>query len=105
MNEASKLLEDMTVSQPQLPTAYHKLSLNPPIVDGMINLVPSLVSLVDHLVNMVTFLVAPFEKVVNPIPSSVNPTIPLESVTQAISSLCKNKTTYLKHSFLWFKLV
>jgi hypothetical protein len=21
------------------------------------------------------------------------------------SSLCKNETTYLKHSFLWFKLV
>jgi hypothetical protein len=42
MEEASKFLEDMTVSQPQLPAAYRKLSLNPPVVDGMINLVPSI---------------------------------------------------------------
>jgi hypothetical protein len=41
MDEALKLLEDMTISQPQLPASYHKLTLNPPIVDGMINLVPS----------------------------------------------------------------
>jgi hypothetical protein len=40
MDEASKLLEDMTVSQPQLPAAYRKLSLDPPVVDGMINPVP-----------------------------------------------------------------
>jgi hypothetical protein len=40
MEEASKLLEGMIVSQPQLPTAYRKLSLNPPVVDGMINLFP-----------------------------------------------------------------
>jgi hypothetical protein len=39
MDKASKLLEDMIVSQPQLPAAYCKLSLNPPVVDGMINLV------------------------------------------------------------------
>jgi hypothetical protein len=40
MDEALKLLEDMTISQPQLPAAYHKLSLYPPIVDGMITPVP-----------------------------------------------------------------
>jgi hypothetical protein len=40
MEEASKFLEDMTVSQPQLPAAYRKLTLDPPVVDGMINLVP-----------------------------------------------------------------
>jgi hypothetical protein len=40
MEEASTFLEDMIVSQPQLPAAYRTLSLNPPIVDGMINLVP-----------------------------------------------------------------
>jgi hypothetical protein len=45
MDKASKLLEDMTISQPQLPAAYRKLSLNPPVVDGMINLVPPSVSL------------------------------------------------------------
>jgi hypothetical protein len=40
MNEASKLLEDMIVSQPQLLASYHKLTLDPPVVDGMINLIP-----------------------------------------------------------------
>jgi hypothetical protein len=84
MDEASKLLEDMTISQPQLPAAYRKLSLNPPIVDGMITLVPSPVTPVDHVVNLVTTLVEPVDKMVDPIPSSVNPTLPLESETQAV---------------------
>jgi hypothetical protein len=56
MDEALKLLEDMIVSQPQLPAAYCKLSLNPPIVDGMINLVPLSVSPFDQVVNLVTSL-------------------------------------------------
>jgi hypothetical protein len=84
MDEASKLLEDMTVSQPQLPAAYRKLSLNPPVVDGMINPVPLSVSLVDQVVNLVTSLDEPVDQVVDPIPSSVNPTLPLESETQAV---------------------
>jgi hypothetical protein len=84
MEKASKLLEDMTVSQPQLPAAYHKISLNPPVVDGMINPVPLSINPVDHVVNLVTSLVEPFDKVVDPIPSSVNPTLPLESETQAV---------------------
>jgi hypothetical protein len=69
MGEASKLLEDMTVSQPQLPAAYHKLTLDPTIVDGMITLVPSPVNPVDHVVNLVTSLVEPVDKVVDLIPS------------------------------------
>jgi hypothetical protein len=84
MDEASKLLEDMTVSQPQLPAAYRKLSLNPPIVDGMINLVPLSVSLVDQVVNLVTSLDEPVDQVVDPIPSSVNSTLSLESETQVV---------------------
>jgi hypothetical protein len=84
MEEASKLLEDMSVSQPQLPAAYRKFSLNPPIVDGMITSVPSLVNPVDHVINMVTSLVEPIDKVVDQIPSSVNPTLPSESETKTI---------------------
>ena len=84
MEKASKLLEDMTVSQPQLPAAYRKFSLNPPVVDGMINPVPLLVNLVDHVVNLVTSLVEPVDQVVDLFPSSVNPTLPLESETQAV---------------------
>jgi hypothetical protein len=79
MEEALKLLEDMIVSQPQLPSSYRKLSLNPPIVDGMINLVPLSVSLVDQVVNLVTSLDEPVDQVVDPIPSLVNPTLLLES--------------------------
>jgi hypothetical protein len=86
MEEAQKLLEDMTFSQPQLPAAYRKLSLNPPVVDGMITLVPPSVNPVDHVVNMVTSLVEPVDKVVDSIPSSVNPTFLLESETQAVDS-------------------
>jgi hypothetical protein len=47
VDEASKLLKDMIVSQLQIPAAYHNLSLNPPVVDGMINLVPPLVNPID----------------------------------------------------------
>jgi hypothetical protein len=84
MDEASKLLEDMIISQPQLPPTYHNLTLNPPVVDGMINLVPSSVSPVDNVVNMITSLVAPVDKVVDQVLSSVDPTLPLESETQAV---------------------
>jgi hypothetical protein len=81
---ASKFLEDMTISQPQLPVAYRKLTLDPPIVDGMINPTTSSVNPVDYVVNLVTSLVEPVDKVVDPIPSSVNPTLPSESETQAV---------------------
>ena len=57
MEEASQSMEDMIVSQPQLVAAYCKLSLNPPIVDGMITPVPSSVNPVDHVVNLVMSLV------------------------------------------------
>jgi hypothetical protein len=87
MDKASKLLEDMIVSQPQLPAAYRKLSLNPPIVYGMITSVPSLFNPVDHVVNLVMSLVEPVDKVVDPIPSLVNPTLPSESETQEVDPL------------------
>jgi hypothetical protein len=52
----------MTVSQPQLPAAYRKISLNPSIVDGMINLFPPSVSPVDQVVNLVTSLIEPVDQ-------------------------------------------
>jgi hypothetical protein len=61
-----------------------KLSLNPPVFDGMINPVPPSVSLVDQVVNLVTSLVEPVDQVVNLIPSSVDPTLLLENETQAV---------------------
>jgi hypothetical protein len=86
MEEASRFLEDMTVSQPQLPAVYRKLSLNPPVFDGMIDLVPPLVSLVDQVVNLITSLIDPVDKVVDLIPSLFDPTLPLESVNKVVDS-------------------
>ena len=51
MDEASKFLEYIIVPQQRIPTSYHKLSLDLPLVD----------------------------KVVDPVPSLVNPTLSLES--------------------------
>jgi hypothetical protein len=87
MEEASKLLEDMIVSQPQLPAAYRKLSLNPLVVDKVINLVPPSVSLIDHVINLATSLIEPVDKVVDLIPSLVNPTLPLDSVTKVVDPI------------------
>jgi hypothetical protein len=87
MEEASKFLEDMTVSQPQFPAAYCKLSLNPPVVDGMINPSPSSVNPVDHVVNVVTSLFEPVEKVVDSIPSLVNPALPSKSETKVVDPI------------------
>ena len=51
MDEASKFFEDIIVPQQWLPTVYHKLSLDIPL----------------------------FDQVVDPSPSLVDPTLPLES--------------------------
>jgi len=51
MDEGSKFLEDIVVSQQQPPTASHESSLNPPLIDEVVDLIPS----------------------------SVDPTLPLES--------------------------
>jgi hypothetical protein len=84
MDEASKLLEDMTISQPQLPVVYRKVTLDPPVVDGMINLVLSLVILVDHVLYMVTSFVESVDNVVDSITSLVGPTLLLESETHVV---------------------
>jgi hypothetical protein len=85
MDEASKLLEDMILSQPQLPAAYRKLTLNQPTIDGRINPVPSSVNLVVHVINLVTSLVGPVDQVIDLIPSLINPTLPPESANQVVN--------------------
>jgi hypothetical protein len=95
MDEASKFLEDMIVSQPQLPATYGKITLDPPIVDGMITLVPSSVNMVDHVIHMVTSLVEPVDKVVDWIPSLVNPALPSESEIKAVDSIPSSVNTTL----------
>jgi hypothetical protein len=73
MDEASSLLEKL-----QLPTGYRNISPNPSLVDGMVNLVPSLVSLVDQVLNLVSSSVEPLTEVADLIPSSINPTFQYE---------------------------
>ena len=43
MDEASNLLENIIVPQERIPTDYRKLSLDLPLVDKVVDLVPSLV--------------------------------------------------------------
>jgi hypothetical protein len=81
MEEASKFPKYIIVSQPQLLVSYCKITLDPPVVDGTINLSLSSVSLIDQVVNLVTSLVEPVDTMVDMIPSSVNPTLPLKSET------------------------
>jgi hypothetical protein len=68
----------------QLPKGYRKLSPNPSLVDGLVNLVPSPVSLVDQVVNLVSSSIAPQTQVVDPVPSSISPTLHQKSVTQVV---------------------
>ena len=37
MDEASKLLEDITISHQWIPTGYRKLSLEPPLVNKVVD--------------------------------------------------------------------
>jgi hypothetical protein len=77
MDEASSLLEKI-----QLPICYRNIPPNPLLVDGMVNLVPSLVSLVDQVVNLVSSSVEPLAKVADLVPSSISPNFHLKSETQ-----------------------
>jgi hypothetical protein len=76
MDEASKLLEDIIISKTQLPTAYHKLSPNPPLVAKVVDMIPSLVDPTLPLKSEV--------KVVDLVPSSFDPTLPLKSEIQVV---------------------
>ena len=54
MDKASSLLEKL-----QLPKGYHKISSNPSLVDGLVNLDTSPVSPVDQVVNIVSSSIEP----------------------------------------------
>jgi hypothetical protein len=93
MDEASHLLEDIVVSKQQLLTGYNNISIDQPLVDILVYLVPSSVDLVNQVVGLVPssidLTLSPLEsevQVVDPIPSSVvNPTLsPLESEVQVV---------------------
>jgi hypothetical protein len=52
MDEASHMLENISNTQMKHYTDYHKLSPNPPLVDELVNLLPSSVNPVDQVVNL-----------------------------------------------------
>jgi hypothetical protein len=79
MEGASSLLEKL-----QLLKGYRKISPDPSLVDGLVNLVLSPVSLVDQMVNLVSSSIEPQTQVVDPVPSSINPTLHQKSVTQVV---------------------
>ena len=79
MDEASKLLEDITVSHQRLPTGYRKLSLNIPLVDKVVNLVLTLVDPTLPLKSEV--------EVVNSVSSIVDPMLPLKSEVKMVESM------------------
>jgi hypothetical protein len=79
MDEASSLLEKL-----QLPKGYRKLSSDPSLVDGMVNLVPSPVSLVDQVVNLVSSSIEPQTQVVDLVLSSISPTLHQKSDTKVV---------------------
>ena len=76
MDEASKLLEYITVPQQQLPTGYCKLSLDIPLVDKVVD--PSS-SLVDPTLPLKSEV-----EVIDSSPSLVDPTLPLESEVKVV---------------------
>jgi hypothetical protein len=53
VDEVSYLLENIAYVQQQLPTTYHKFSSNSPLIDELVNLVPSSVNLVDQLIDSI----------------------------------------------------
>jgi hypothetical protein len=77
MDKASSLLEKL-----QLPKGYHKLSLEPSLVDGLVNLVPSPVSPIDQVVHLVSSSIEPQTQVADPVLSSINPALHQESDTK-----------------------
>jgi hypothetical protein len=94
MDKASYILEKI-----RLPYCYHdNISPKISLVDGLVNIVPSLISLVDHVVNLVSSLVEPLTQVVDPVPSSISPNLHLKSENQAIDPVMSsiNPTLNLK---------
>jgi hypothetical protein len=82
MDEASSLLEKL-----QLPKGYRKISSDPSLVDGLVNLVPSPVSPVDQVVNLVSSSIEPQTQVVDPVPSSISPALHHKSDAKVVDPI------------------
>ena len=87
MDEASYLLENIDDLKKNFPTAYHKPSPNPPLVDELVNLVPSLVNLVGHVIHLVPSSVESVDQVIDLISPLIDPTLPLESEVKVVDPI------------------
>jgi hypothetical protein len=72
MDEASYLLENIVDVQQKLP------SPSPPLVDELVNLVPSSVNLVDQVIHLVQSSIELVDQVIDLISTSIDLTLPLE---------------------------
>ena len=84
MDEASKLLEYITIPRQQLPTYYRKFSLEPQLVDQVVNSDPSLVDPTLPLKSEV--------EVVKSMSSPPDPTLSSESVNTEVVVLTKSSS-------------
>jgi len=97
MDEASKLLENLTISQQQFPTCYHKIPPNLPLVYEGIDLNQSTFNPTlpweseTHVTQVDELLV---DQVVESIPSSVDTTLPLESEVNTTQVLIVTSDSY-----------
>jgi hypothetical protein len=78
MDKASYLLEKIAYVNKQLP------SPNPPLVDELVNLVPSSIILVDQVIHLVPSLVHSIDQVINSISPLIDPTLPLEGESKLV---------------------
>jgi hypothetical protein len=95
MDEASKLLEHIVISQQQPPVASHEPSPNQPLVDEVVGLIPSSVDPSLPLESEVN-------KVVDPIQSSIDPTLPLESEVDTTGLSCHFRFLQTRGNFTHF---
>jgi hypothetical protein len=60
---------------------------NPPLVDELVNLVPSSVNLVDQVIHLVQSSVESVDQVIGLISTLIDPTLPLESEVKVVDPI------------------
>jgi hypothetical protein len=98
MDEASFLLENI-----QLPTGYHKISPNPSLVDGLVNLVSSPVSLVDQVVNLTTMSLYGLPRVIRTVTHVKSVQCQLSPKMMNMSDTCRILLTPCHHDDVMMK--
>jgi hypothetical protein len=79
MDEGSHLLENVVNFHQKIPTSYHKLFPNLPLVYELVNRVPSSVTLVGQVIDLVPSSLNMVDQVIHLVPSPVYPNILMKS--------------------------